>query len=445
VASRPWEPPAGAAPPLFINPVAPDPEREYDLAALIDLALRANPETRVAWEQARAAAARLGLADSAYFPVLAVVAQGGYSRVEDRSESGPVYTTGPSMTSLLALQWTLFDFGRRQADFERAMAQLWQSSFSFNRQLQRVAYIVQQSFYAYDASRAQVEAAVATLKAATSVQEAAEARMAGGLATQTEVLLTRQERARAAYEVQAAQRGVADSYSRLAESVGISPAASLRVTTLSTLHLPSELRQSVEEAMDRALSRRPDLAARLALLRAREAEVDRARASFLPAVSFAGSFGGTGGQFEPQGVETRFDYAEPVYSALLQFSWTLFDGFARENAVREAEARRGEAQAQLTRLQLETLRQVWKSYADVRVALLQYDYAKALLDASSDAYEAAFESYNAGLADVLDLLAAERDLARARSTSIDSRAEVLRTAAALAFAVGDSEEALVRF
>src|SRR5262249_25843711 len=61
---RPWTPPpdvTASPPPALAAP--PDRERVYDLPALLDLALRANPATRLAWEQARAAAARLGLAE----------------------------------------------------------------------------------------------------------------------------------------------------------------------------------------------------------------------------------------------------------------------------------------------------------------------------------------------------------------------------------------------
>src|SRR5262245_14908603 len=65
---RPWTPPAmipvpSSAPGLLVTP---EPARVYDLPALIDLALRANPQTRRSWEQARASAARLGLAESAW-------------------------------------------------------------------------------------------------------------------------------------------------------------------------------------------------------------------------------------------------------------------------------------------------------------------------------------------------------------------------------------------
>jgi len=46
-----------------------DPRKTYNLAELIDIAQRSNPETRVAWERARQAAAAVGLTESAYYPV----------------------------------------------------------------------------------------------------------------------------------------------------------------------------------------------------------------------------------------------------------------------------------------------------------------------------------------------------------------------------------------
>lgn len=440
---RPWTPPtdvAATAAPVPSVAAVPDPARVYDLPALLDLALSANPTTRIAWQQARAAAARVGIAESAWLPVLAVRAAGGIARVEDRTTAGPVYTSGPAATSLLTLQWTLLDFGRRSADDERAWQELLATNFQFNRTHQEVTFAVERTFYAYDASRARVDAEQATLASAIAVAQAAEARMAQGLATQTELLLARQEQARAQFDLQAARRGVADTQAALAEAIGISPGAVPRTVVLSELPLPSGLSESVDATMDRALTARPDLASRLATLRARDAEVRRARAEFRPRIGMSGSGGGTAGRFTPQGVDRTFGYSEPLYTGFLEFSWTLFEGFERENAVRAAEARRGEAEAAITQLQLETLRQVWKSYADVQVALLQVDYAKALLDASQDAYTAALTSYSSGLADILDTLAAERDLARARMTMIDSRAELLNSAAALAFAVGDSGE-----
>src|SRR5258708_26803687 len=45
-----------------------DPSRSYSVAELVDLAERHNPETRLAWDSARARAAALGIAQSACHP-----------------------------------------------------------------------------------------------------------------------------------------------------------------------------------------------------------------------------------------------------------------------------------------------------------------------------------------------------------------------------------------
>ena len=70
--SRIYEPLKSAEP----SPI--DPQKRYHLVELIDIAERANPETRVAWEAARQAAIGVGLVESEYFPVLTLSALGGY-------------------------------------------------------------------------------------------------------------------------------------------------------------------------------------------------------------------------------------------------------------------------------------------------------------------------------------------------------------------------------
>src|SRR6267154_2632379 len=57
-----------------------DAQKDYELAELIDLAERINPETKVAWEQAKQAASAVGLAQSQYYPVLALQAAAKYAR-----------------------------------------------------------------------------------------------------------------------------------------------------------------------------------------------------------------------------------------------------------------------------------------------------------------------------------------------------------------------------
>ena len=440
--STPWSPPPAVTAQrprtLAARETRIDPQAVYGLADLIDFAHRTNPETQRAWEEARAAAAQAARAEAAYYPTLSAMASGGTSREVHPSTGGTFTTEGPGVNPQLQLNWILLDFGRRGASVERGGQQSLSANFAFNRKLQEVAFVVSRSYFGLDASRARVAAARVSLESATVVEEAVDARLQRGLATRPDLLLARQERARAAFEVADALGAVSDAEAALADSLGIPPTWLMRVADLSAVPLPTELAESVDAIIDSALARRPDLASRLASLRAREADERRARAEFWPRLSLSGSVGQNVQRYRVGPPFGTFTTNETEYGAFLNFEWKLFDGFERENALREATSQRGAAEADLAALELRAIREVWKTYADVKTALRKHEYALALLTASEEAYASTFESYRtAGLATVLDMLAAQRDLARARTTEIQSRAELLTTSAALTFAAGD--------
>src|ERR1700728_3479755 len=70
---QPWQ---GSlqTPPRSIPSIAPDPAKIYTLPELIDIAEHNNPETRVAWESAKARAADLGISKSTLYPTVAAAA-----------------------------------------------------------------------------------------------------------------------------------------------------------------------------------------------------------------------------------------------------------------------------------------------------------------------------------------------------------------------------------
>jgi outer membrane protein TolC len=86
---------------------------------------------------------------------------------------------------------------------------------------------------------------------------------------------------------------------------------------------------------------------------------------------------------------------------------------------------------------LEIIRDIWKAYADTKTALEKREFALALLKAAEESYAATQESYTHGFSNVIELLSAQKDLARARFTEIDSRASLLRSAATLVYVSGE--------
>src|ERR1700751_769704 len=103
-----------------------DAAHTYSLAELIDLAERTNPRTRVAWERARQRAEDLGIARSAYYPVLA--GQGAFSDARSifpfpkpLAPRGYVMIEVPAIVPSVTLDYLIFDFGKREAHVDAAM------------------------------------------------------------------------------------------------------------------------------------------------------------------------------------------------------------------------------------------------------------------------------------------------------------------------------------
>ena len=192
----------------------------------------------------------------------------------------------------------------------------------------------------------------------------------------------------------------------------------------------------MDEAIDRALTQRPDLIARLASVRAKEAEVRSARADYWPRLAARAAVGGNIGELKVENSAYQGVH-ELQYDAGFRFEWSLFEGFEHRNKVHLAESMQQEAEDELEHVKDKAVREVWKAYDDTKVALAKHQAAAALLAASEKAWAATLESYQHGLATFPDVRESERNLARARTLDQAARAEVLTRAAAFAFSTGD--------
>src|SRR6059036_1244517 len=264
-----------------------DPRKTYNLAELIDIAQRSNPETRVAWERARMAAAAVGLTESAYYPYIVAAAVGGYDRafipfptLRVKQQTPPTNGNLPNVEivgggtliteSLLAraelnAKWLLLDFGERKATRAAAREQLMMASVGFNGTHQKIVFDVTDSFYQLGNARQKVMVTQSALDASKTVEQAAQARFDTGLATKPELLQAQQQSAQSNFDVQASLGAESDARVALIESIGLMPTVQLKVADLprqSGLNVQSE--DSVGELITKALAQRPDLVAKLA-------------------------------------------------------------------------------------------------------------------------------------------------------------------------------------
>jgi outer membrane protein TolC len=423
----------------FVGEPAPatiDRSHEYSLVELVDLAQRSNPDTRQAWESARAAAARLGRAESVYLPWLTLIAAGGVLREPFPSPSGTFSATGPFVEPTLHVAWTLLDLSRF-ALVSETRARVLEANFAFTRKHQEVVFEVARAYFALDSSRAQLEAARATLTSAAVVEEAAQAKLDQGLATRPDLLLAREERTRAEFDMQAAMGAIRTAQGALAECVGVSPNPPLSVAVWRGPE-PALLVRSIEEVMQATLAKRPDLKAQRAAVQALRADERSARGRFYPRLALEADTGYELWRYQAS-PGSSFTLSEPTLDAHVRLDWDVFRGFEDVERLHEAEAERASGEAALAAGSLRAQREAWTAYFDVKTAERKIEFARSLLASSEEAYAATLETYRRGLGSLIDLLTAQRDLASARSIAITSHAELLIAGAALTLSIGATE------
>src|SRR6266478_1277662 len=434
--------------------VSINPRKIYGLAELIDIAERNNPDTRVAWERARQAAAAVGLSESAYYPFLVASAAAGYDRAFIPFPTLTANPTHPSLSNVritggsslvteaqvyrgeLSAKWLLLDFGERSAVVAAAREQLMMANVGFNGTHQKIVFQVTDRFYQLGTAHQKVLVSQSALEAAQTVEQAVQAHVDNGLATKPELLQAQQQSAQTAFDVEATTGAESDARVALVESIGLLPTVPLKVADLGQRSTSEQANGSVDELIERALWQRPDLVAKLANVHAKQDGIKKVRAEYYPKVAI-----------DAHVTETELDVSiahspyfgdhRPTYGVFLTASVPIFDGFARDRQMDIARAELRGAENELAGARDSAVREVWKAYTDFKTALRKQDSAAKLVTASQNAFDAVLESYKNGLSTYPEIVSAQRNLASARSVSHDTQSAIFTAATALALSTGD--------
>jgi outer membrane protein len=423
------------------GPAILDPAHPYTLAELIDVAEHHNPSTRTIWERAKQKARELGLAKAAYYPGLEGLAVFGDERLinpfpKPLAPRGYVTVEVPTFRPEVALQYLIFDFGKREATVDSAKNEKLAAGADFIQVNQALAFRVASAYYQLMTAQERLQAAQDTLRTAQTTQDAAENRLNNGLATLPDVLNARAETSQAVFDEESADGDEKIARVTLKEAVGADPSPDIVIDSQKSAPLPEKLTMSIEELIDRAMKSRPELMAQALRIRSAEARIRAARAEYRPQIVLSGSAAQT--SVWPTSDYGHLGFAsEPTWSVELGIHWRIFDGGVRKNELLIAESKRREAQDELTTRDDETTREVWTAYIAFRTALRKHDAAVALLEAANASYSASLDAYKYGVKNLVDVVTAEKQLAQARLSSVSARSELFLEAVNLEFATGN--------
>jgi outer membrane protein len=415
-------------------------DRRYNLADLIDLAQRNNPETRGAWEQARQAAFAVGLAESSYAPQISIDAIGGFQRTplpipNSLIPQGYFTTDSREIIPMLALKWLLFDFGRRAGQEKEARANSFVANVTFTGAHQKLIYTVSRAYFSLGAARGRLSAAREALKMAEIVQAAAESRRERGLATVVVLAQSQRQTAQARFDLTKADGTERTAYSNLIASLGVAPDARIDIVDSSEQPLPAQPPENVSALVKDALTNRPDVIAALGKIDAAEGALKSARSAYYPTISLGAQLYQNEGGFSTDG-SPYYSMNKPGGNILLTLSIPLFDGGARNSRLYTAQSQVAAAHDNLDQLRDAATQQVVSAYNDLKTNLAAYSAALALRAAAQTAYDAALDAYKNGVGTYTDVASEQNSLVWAVAETVNSHANVFTAAAALALASG---------
>jgi outer membrane protein TolC len=415
-----WTPPAGA-----LREVAPadtstaaqvpsdlgDRIRRLSLAEIVDIGLRNNANTRLAWANAQAAAAAYGSERGAWLPTIDgdVTA----SRIKTVASQGRTAVQQSVLAPSVTLSYLVFDFGGRSGRIEGARQQLLAAGFTHNASILDVVLQIQVAYFQYLGNRSLLGAQRTTLAEAQANLAAAEERRRVGLATIADVLQARTAASQAQLDLQATEGNLQTARGALALALGLPANLPYDVDSTAAAKPVGPLADSVDALIASALRGRPDLAAARSQAEAARAGIGEARASLLPSFNLSATGGRTYATTIPNGANS--------YNLSLGMTIPLFNGFSRQYDLRAAEYQSEAASARSETIRQQVVYQVFSAYYALQTATRRARTADDLLASATQSSEVALARYKAGVGSVLDLLAAQSALANARAQQVDAR------------------------
>lgn len=404
------------------------------LDALIADAMRANADVRSAQARLQEARANLGAADADRLPTLGVGA--GAGRARQLVDNEPVTSNYYSVSG--SFYWELDFFGRARRASESAAAQVQAGEAGVLAAQRLVGAEVATQYLALRALQQRLVVAQESLVNQRESQRIVKARADLGRGTPLDVA-----RANALVEsteasVPALQAALERTALRLATLTGRSPRATLSALA-DTQPLPSlpvvPAAGLAAGTPQQLLERRPDIRVAERQLAAATAAIGVAKADLYPRISLAGLLG-----FTSSRVADLFDADSRTGSLGASLSWTALDFGRIRNRIGASEARAQQALVQWEQTVQLALEETEGALAQYTRSVQQAARLENAARESAEAARLARVRYEAGAADFLTVLDAERSLLAARDALVQAQQGSLAGLVAVYRALGGGWE-----
>jgi len=409
--------------------------RSRELDGLVATAVQDNLDLAGAVARISQAEAQAASAGAALSPTLdgSVTAQRSASPGTVSSDKGPFTTSvsnqfGAGLTASYALDvWARYRSLQSAGSATAEAARYDRDALAVS-----IAASTANTYFGILAAKDRIALKMDNVALAGHVLEAIRARVSVGTASALDIAEQESILATQKAAIPALEQQVMQGRNQLAILLGRPPEGfSMKANSLKSLTVPS-----IDAGLPSALLfRRPDIARAEADLRAAEANIEAARAAYLPSFDLTL----TGGN-ESRTLENMLRPDAAFASALAGMAAPIFDGGSLDASLALQSGRRGEIVAAYRKAIISAFGDVENGLIATKQSRLQEELQGDVVAASRRAYAISEERLRAGTIDLVTLLSVQQNLFQAEEILIQSRLNRLQSAISLIEALGGGFE-----
>lgn len=403
-------------------------EQALNLEDLIQISICTNPSLAADYMGVKAQEATLGSARSQYLPSVTLT---GTGQITGQKMERGSYLQDEPYAGKAEASWLLFDFGGREARTSSTRAYVRAAAAQYNASFHNLLLSVQTAYLNLLAAQESLISAKASLDTYKQSYEEAQKRYKLGMVSLSDKLQARTRYEQSLLAVVQHENLVKQYSGALAILINLRPDTPITLTEpLFDDQVISIPHDNVQDLMQQALEKRPEIVAQESTQDAAKANLRSARTRMLPTLNATASaaFGDNWKHSSPYALNN---------SAGLALVWPIFSGFSNMYAAQQASYTYQQAQNQTLNLKRQIENEVWRAYQNYKTAVRSYEISQTVLESAEENHRVAFRYYEVGKTDIISLLTAVAQLADARQNKITAFYSLLLSKANLYRSIGE--------
>ncbi len=408
---------------------------ELNLADVIELAMCNNPQTRQAWLNTKVGSTAYKRSWASYFPQISASAtyqDTNGQNYSDPTALQPLESAATTLNGGLSLNWLLYDFGKREAQVEQTFQTMNSLNFQYNNTLQEVAYNVISAYYDTLSAIEALAAVKADEDASKKSFELASKKFELGMSSKADTLQAETTYVERQLETTKQKQVVRTTKANLAKLLGLPPSMDIKLVSSYANTTDELISKSVDEIIDVAMQKRPDLAAKVAEVKASYAKVRQASATYFPSISGFASKNWIDDDASGSINRDRENDAIGV-----KVSLPIFTGFENTYSLRNAKYSYAAEKEALQQLKQDVELSVVNAYNNYKTSIESLSLANKMLESAKENEQVALGSYKAGKGDIISLMQAQSKLVYARKEVIAAQYGLYTSKIALLKSAGE--------